>query len=150
MAPRLNEEEQKQIDESWDKALSPIDRLDHNALLDAMVVTGAYQRGVDRLMFYSEKSHKGGKVVMEIYFERASPDKDRFEIHFFDLSGKMIRHERYERQEVDTTYRDLFVNAPRHENIEPEPPAAARARETYRKRLAKIKELFPRLEDRDK
>ena len=66
MPVRLNEEEQKNIDQAWDKALTPVDRLDHVAMLDAFLITHAYQVGVDKLTFHSEKKVAAGMVVMDI------------------------------------------------------------------------------------
>ena len=45
---------QKKISASWEKALQPVDRLDRQAILDALICTQAYQMGVDRLHFRSE------------------------------------------------------------------------------------------------
>ena len=62
MPPRLDDNEQKQIDESWDKALTPVDRLDRRAVLVALVLSQAYQAGVDKLTFHSEKKCAAGTV----------------------------------------------------------------------------------------
>ena len=70
MPPRLDADGQKQIDDAWNQALTPIDKYDNQTLLDLLVITQAYQLGVDSLTFRSEKSFVGGKVVMEIAFDR--------------------------------------------------------------------------------
>src|SRR5450755_4458451 len=70
MPARLEADSQKKIDDAWEKALAPVDHLDHQAMLDTMVVTQAFQAGVDRLEFRSEKKFSGGMVVMEIHFDR--------------------------------------------------------------------------------
>ena len=51
---RLSDDDQKKMTESWEKALQPADRLDRQAILDALICTQAYQMGVDRLHFRSE------------------------------------------------------------------------------------------------
>src|SRR5690242_6495216 len=71
MPPRLDAEHQKSIDDSWNKALTPPNNLDNQTILDALVLTHAYEIGVDRLTFRSEKSFSGGTVVMEVHFDRA-------------------------------------------------------------------------------
>ena len=53
LPPRLEVEQQKVVDEAWEKALAPIDRVDHQVLLDSFVGTGAYQNGVDKLFLRS-------------------------------------------------------------------------------------------------
>jgi hypothetical protein len=109
MPVRLDDEGQKSVDQSWDKALDPIDRLAHQPLLDVLLSTQAYQIGVDRLTFRSEKKVAAGKVVMEIDYDRLKPDQDRFELKVYDPAGKLLRQERYRRAEVEETYQDLFV-----------------------------------------
>src|ERR1700733_4859686 len=75
MPVRLDNEEQKKIDESWNKAFAELDQINHQQLLDIFVGTGAYQLGVDKLHLRSEKRTAGGLVVMEINFDRAAADE---------------------------------------------------------------------------
>jgi hypothetical protein len=151
MAPRLDDEAQRQIDAAWEKALSPVDRLDHHLLLDVFVGTGAYQRGVDKLSFRSEKRYAGGLVVMEVHYDRAAPADDRFEVKVVDPAGKLLREERYGRDEVEQTYRDLYVNAPRPlKEGEPESPEEAEKRAKYQARWAKIEQVFPKPQEETK
>ena len=107
MPVRLNEEEQKNIDQAWDKALTPVDRLDHVAMLDAFLITHAYQVGVDKLTFHSEKKVAAGMVVMDIQYDRLKPGDDRFEVRVYDPSQKLLRQETYYRQEVEGAYQEL-------------------------------------------
>src|SRR5262245_60372520 len=76
---RLNGEGQKTMDDAWEKALAANPPLDNQTLLDALLLSQAYQGGVDRLRFQSEKEFSGGVVVMEVEYDRRVPDKDRFE-----------------------------------------------------------------------
>ena len=46
---------------------------------------------------------------MEIRFDRSSPKEDRFEITAVDKKGKVVRQERYEREQIEKTDRELFV-----------------------------------------
>lgn len=105
---RFDPELQKDIDSSWNRAFSPADKLAHQDLLDVMVGTQAYQFGVDTFMLRAEKRFVGGKVVMEVGFDRARPDDDRFMVSVYDTAGKLVRTERYAREEIDNTYRELF------------------------------------------
>jgi hypothetical protein len=133
MPARLTEEEQKEVQKSWDKALAPVGRLDHQLLLDVMVGTGAYQYGVDTVYFRSEKRFSGGRVVMEIHFDQANPVADRFEVKVVDPTGRTLREERYSRSEVEQTYRDLRPAPPG----QPDDPARAA-------RWERITEIFPK------
>ena len=101
MPVRLDAENQKKIDEAWDKALTPIDRFDHVAMLDAFLITHAYQVGVDKLTFHSEKKVAAGSVVMDIHYDRMTPGDDRFEVRIYDPSQKLLRQETYYRQEIE-------------------------------------------------
>ena len=51
---RLDDETQKKVDESWDRAFTPADRLVRQDLLDVMVGTQAYQLGVDTFALRAE------------------------------------------------------------------------------------------------
>jgi hypothetical protein len=109
MPVRLDDEQQKKINESWDKALTPVGRLDHPSLLDVMLSTQAYHFGVDKLTFRSEKRVTAGTVVMEIEYDRRLPGQDRFEVKLYDVPGQLVRQEIYGRQEINDAYAELFV-----------------------------------------
>jgi hypothetical protein len=111
MPVRLDAEGQKNIRESWDKALTPIDHFDHSALLDVFLLTQAYQVGVDKLSFRSEKKVALGRVVMEIEYDQLKPKEDRFEVKILDSAGKVLREEKYNRGEVERANEDLFKRA---------------------------------------
>src|SRR3954470_11170730 len=85
---RLDEEQQKQIDAVWDNMLTPVNRVEHETLLDVTVSFWLYQWGVDRMHLVSEKYFAGGKVVMEIDCERASPASDQFTITVLNERGQ--------------------------------------------------------------
>ena len=108
MPVRLDAEAQKKIDQTWDKALTPVGRFGHQGLLDFFVLTQAYQSGVDKLTFRSEKKVALGMVVMEIEYDRLKPIEDRFEVKIYDLAGNLLRQERYSREEVEGSSRDLL------------------------------------------
>src|SRR5947209_657713 len=136
LAPRPDDEMQQRIDKAWDAALSPVDRVNREQLLDAFVGTGAYQYGVDKLTFRSEKRFSGGVVVMEITFDRAAPDKDGFVVTVYDKAGKAVRRESYGRKEVEQAYHELFVDVPPQQgNPAPEEaPDAMRSRAGHQAR----------------
>jgi hypothetical protein len=145
MPPRLEADEQKKIDEAWDNALTPVDKLDRQATLDTLIVSQAFQAGVDRLDFRSEKKFSGGLVVMEIHFDRTKPNDDRFEVTIRDLADKELRHLVYNRAEVETAYRDL--NDPRYtqpqgQNVPQNQPVDPKKREEIQKRRAVVENLF--------
>ena len=108
MPARLNDDQQKQIDASWNTALSPVNRLDRRAVMDLMVLRYAFEIGIDRLNLRSEKDFAGGKAIMEIHIDRAKPAEDRFEFKVLDQAGREVRSERYNRAEVEATARDFY------------------------------------------
>src|SRR5437764_10232184 len=99
MPTRLDNENQLQIDEAWNRALSPITKHNHQALLDLMVMTAAYEIGVDELFLRSTKRYQAGLVVMELHYNRLIPENDRFVVQIFDPEGKLLRQENYDRAE---------------------------------------------------
>ena len=147
LPPRLEVEQQKVVDDAWEKALAPIDRVDHQVLLDSFVGTGAYQNGVDKLFLRSEKRFSGGLVIMEIHFDRTTPGEDRFEVTVTNPEGKALRKERYNRDEVEKTYRELFDKPTILAKDEQEPPELAERRAKFEARWAKINEVFPKPQD---
>jgi hypothetical protein len=150
MPPRLEPDEQKKIDDAWDQALTPVDHLDRQATLDTLIVSQAFQAGVDRLEFRSEKKFSGGVVVMEIHFDRARPNDDRFEVSVRDPAGKELRRLVYTRAEVEAAYRDLNdsrYTQPQGPNLPPNQPVDARKREEVQKRRAVVEQLFQKAED---
>ena len=145
MPQRLPEDSQKEIDACWDRAFAPADKLDHQSLLDVMVGTQAYQLGVDSFTLRAEKRITGGAVVMEVHFDRTQPAEDRFLVTVIDANERIVRSERYSRQEVEATYDILFVHP--HGNVHApgglqvgEKPERRAEREA---RWARIQKLFP-------
>jgi hypothetical protein len=100
---RLDDAVQKSIDDSWSQALTPVNHLDHQALLDTLLFTQAYQFGVDKVSFRSEKKVNQGTVVMEIEFDRLNPDQDRFEVTVLGPNQAKVRQEKYQRKEIEDT-----------------------------------------------
>ena len=98
MPARFDPDSQKEIDAAWDRAFAPAGKLERQELLDVMVGTQAYQLGIDTFHLKATKKFAGGTVVMEVTFDRARPDDDRFEVSVYDESGKLVRQERYTRR----------------------------------------------------
>jgi hypothetical protein len=146
MPPRLEDAEQKQVDESWDKALDPVDKLDRQALLDALILSQAYQAGVDKLTFRSEKKCAAGTVIMEIHFDRAKPDQDRFDLRVVAANGQIVRELSYNRKEVETTYKELHDPKFDPDRQPPQPLQGdeVRKREEVKKRIEAVVQLFPK------
>lgn len=134
---RLDPETQTKIDEGWSKAFAPVNRFDHQGLLDVMVGARAYQLGVDSLAMKSEKRFAGGRAVMEVQYERTKPEQDRFEVTIYDDRGKMLRSERFDRSEIEATYRTL------HETIPENAPDTKTRRAEQEARWNRVGELFP-------
>jgi hypothetical protein len=141
MAPRFEPEQLHQIDAAWDRALSPVDRLTRERWLDLFVGASAYQAGVDKLSFHSEKRFAGGLVVMEVVFDRAVPTNDHFRVEVFDLAGQLVREETYDRHEVEKAYQDLHVDRPPPVQGS-EPPETTAKRAEYETRWKQITEYF--------
>jgi len=112
MVDRPSAESQKIIDSSWDNMLSPRDRLAHQLLLDVVTANQLHQIGVDRLSLRSEKSIRGGLIVMEVNYDRARPDADEFVIRCVDSNGKETRRERYSRAEVEESLKRIIGPGP--------------------------------------
>jgi hypothetical protein len=91
---------------------------------------------VDTLTLRSEKRFAGGRVVMEVHFDRAKPDDDRFVVTVFDPAGAVARQERYARAEVEQTARELY-----------QPRPGARPNEAVEARWKEVGELLPRPPD---
>jgi hypothetical protein len=138
---RLDPEAQKAIDDGWNRALTPPDKLGRQELLDVLVGVQAYQLGVDSFTFRAEKRFAGGKVVMEVGYDRSRPNDDRFEVTVYDDAGKVVRNERYTREEIDETFHALFV-IPRDDHGPAEAAPALRA--DHHRRWEKIVSLFPK------
>lgn len=150
MVPRLEQEGQKIIDEAWDKALTPVDRYDNQALLDMLMNTHAYQYGVDKLDFRSEKKISAALVVMEIRYDRLVPEMDYFHVTILNAAGDLVRKESYGREQVETTYQDLFVNYPTLKRRREDGTASAedlKRLEEVERRLARVEQVFPKIDD---
>jgi hypothetical protein len=153
MPVRLEDEDQLSINKSWEKVLLPVDRFDNQALLDILLVTNAYQIGVDKLEFRSEKKFSGGIVVMEIRYDRLLPEKDRFEVKILNSDGKLVRQETYDRKQIDQTDQDLSVDChelrrKREEKVAT--PDEIKRLEAYEARFGVIESVFPKFEEKRK
>ncbi|MBI5863205.1 MAG: hypothetical protein HZB38_01575 [Planctomycetes bacterium] len=97
---RLDSEEQANVDQSWANMFSPPQRLDRTLLLDTLLSGRMHERGVDELKLVSKKRVGDALVVMEVDFDRLSPDFDAFTVTYLDAPGLEMRHERYTFDEV--------------------------------------------------
>src|SRR4051794_19573255 len=79
MGQRLDKTDQAAVDAGWQRAIEQNNELGRQGWLDMMVGTYAFERGVDRFHFKSEKEIEDRLVVMEVWFDRAQPDEDAFE-----------------------------------------------------------------------
>ena len=147
---RLEADAQKKTDNAWENAVNPPERLERQPLLDALILTQAYQAGVDRLLFHSEKDFSGGTVVMEIHFDRLKPNDDRFEIRILDKTGKTQRELTYNRAEIEKASKELhdpkYANT-RDPNDPLLDPEEAKKRQEVQQRIAAVEALFPKQEE---
>lgn len=144
MVNRLDADAQKQVDEAWNKAVRRVNQLDRQQWLDLFVGAQIFQAGVDHLSLRSEKKLAEGHVVMEVTFDRANPEKDRFAVQFFDPAGKMSRELLYQREEIEKTYHDLFVGGAKEGKIELN---NERQQANQESRWAAICEFFPKAKE---
>jgi hypothetical protein len=112
MAARPRDDQQKQVDTSWDNMLSRPDRLDRQLLLDVITSNQLHHFGVDRLTLRSEKAVRGGKVVMEVNYDRMHPEQDEFVVRCLDSKGMETRRERYSRHDVESSVKKLIGPGP--------------------------------------
>ncbi len=109
MAPRLEPEMQRQVDQAWDNLLTPVRRVDRQTLLDANIAFWMYTMGVDRLHMVSQKCFSGGTAIMEIDCDRANADSDQYTITVLDRQGRTVRRERYSRSDVEESSKMLVT-----------------------------------------
>lgn len=107
MVERLSVEDQEEIDQIWDNLLNPIDRTDRELLLDVLITTYLFQRGVDKLELRATKAFTSGSIVMQVFYDRNDPLYDRFIIEVFDKKWKLMRRESYNRNEVEKAIEEL-------------------------------------------
>ena len=145
----LLDDEQRTVDESWERAMTPIDRLEREPLLDALIITEGYQLGVDRLHLRSEKDFSGGVVVMEIHITRKRPVDDRFEVTVLDKNGKILREFMYSREEVERVHRELRQSKYAcKDSTEPlENDYEIRKRAEIQARLKAVEQIFPQMDE---
>jgi hypothetical protein len=152
MPTRLENEDQLKIDEAWNRALSPITNHNHQAWLDILVTTAAYEIGVDELFLRSTKRFQAGLVVMELHYNRLIPENDRFVVQVFDPEGKLLRQENYDRAEVEKTNKELSKDL--RELKQKKESGTATPEELNQladleARLKTIEQAFPRLKDNE-
>jgi len=76
---------------------------------------------------------------MEVRYDRSLPQEDVFEVQVLDDTGKLLRKERFTRNDVESTVRDLFPGNVR--------PADDEERKKFERqhdaRWEKIRSYFP-------
>jgi hypothetical protein len=150
---RLEEARQKAVDDAWEKALSPVGQHDNQTLLDILIVTQAHQTGVDKFEFRSEKKFSGGGVIMTMRYDRATPKDDRFEIKVVDADGKVLRQERYGREQIERTSKELVQDANSLSQKKEQgtaSPDELKKLAAIEARLAVIEAIFPKPKEEEK
>ena len=125
---RLDEEKQRRIDDMWNNMLTPPHRLDRQLFLDVLVLHQLHAQGVDRLTLRSEKAYDAGNVVMEVSFDRSSPDADRLRVRVYDRRRKLVREECFAGEAVWRTVHELGRIVTASESDPPDVLAAKAAR----------------------
>lgn len=100
---------QREVDAAWTHLLSPVDRANRDELLNVIAMTGAYQLGVERLEFRSQKQYANGTVIMEVRHDRLAPQDDRVTVIVLDKAGVEQRREQYTRTEVEQVYAEMSL-----------------------------------------
>ena len=136
MVVRIEEKDQVQINEAWENMLSPPGRLDRILLLDTVMAYQLYQVGTDRVYFGSDKHLRDGVVTMEVFFDRRSPESDRFTIRYVNGRRQQELYETYLRQEVDDRFEFLFPSVA--ERNETSGDAAKLSEEEWKAREAEL------------
>lgn len=152
MPVRLDDADQKAIDDAWNQALTPVDRYDRQNVLDILLGSQAYEFGVDRLTFRSEKKVSIGTVIMEIEFDRLTPEQDRFVVMVVGPKGKVLRREEYHRGEVEKVDRELFAECDELRQKKAQgavTPEEAQRLAALEARRAVIETAFPRPKAKD-
>jgi hypothetical protein len=152
MPTRLKDDDQLKIDEAWNRALSPITNHNHQALLDLLVTTSAYEIGVDELFLRSTKRFQAGLVVMELHYNRLIPENDRFVVQVFDPEGKLLRQENYDRAEVEKTNKELSMDLRELEQKKESgtaTPEELNQLADLKARSKTIEQAFPRFKDKE-
>lgn len=108
MGHQLTSDQQKVVDESWQRAIVADEELGRQGWLDLMVRSFAFEYGVDRFHFTSEKQVDDRLVTMEVWFDRERPDDDAFEVTMFDAERKILRKERYSRADVEESIAAMY------------------------------------------
>ncbi len=106
---RLDLERQAKVNEVWEDMFATPDRLDRTLLLDVLLVSRLFQRGVDHLHMVSEKQVGDGLVVMVVQFDREVPENDSFTVTYLDPDGMEVRQECFTRDEVVDRMEFLFT-----------------------------------------
>ena len=140
---RLPPQEQAQVEQMWANMLTPAGRLDRDLLLDTLISYQLHHLGIDRLSLHGEKDYAGGRVTMDIAFDRLRPNVDSFTVAVSDRCGRRVRLERYKGQEVlDHVHSLMYPPHSRQTDDNgqpvPEPPELAARRRDYEQRLERI------------
>lgn len=146
MGSHLTPDQQQVVDQSWQRALAADDELGRQGWLDLMVGSFAFQYGVDRFHFTSEKEVDNRLAVMEVRFNRAQPDDDAFEITVFDGERKILRKERYNRADVEESIAAMYdTNA----SADAQSENWKRLTQDREARRHRIERIFPRPDGAD-
>ena len=87
---------------------------------------------------------------MEVHFNRDIPADDRFEVKVENLQGVILRRERYNRDDVEKAYRELFAQPRQLAEGEKEDPEQAASHAKFEARWAKIAECFTKSKEAEK
>lgn len=142
---RISDEEHVQLSEGWARFVSDPGSVDRTTLLDTILLTQSWHKGVDRLYLVAERDVGATRVITETQFERTRPELDTFTVRFIDRDGRLLREDVYGREAIDAAIALAMTN----ESAEPadgEEPAAFLDRQMRiaerDARMARVQALF--------
>lgn len=101
MPRRLPPQVQASVDYGWDHLVAAGAAVNHEGLLDAILLHEVWHRGVDRLHLTSEKQVGDTRVILETEFVREQPESDRFTIRFVAGDGTLYREDVFTRADLE-------------------------------------------------
>ncbi len=112
MPERLSLERQTAMDDGWTHLVAHHSTASREALMDAILLHQAWQRGVDSLRLTTEKQVGDVRVRMQSRFDRDAPDADEFRVDFIAADGWVLRSESISGHEMDAALQLYLAQTP--------------------------------------
>lgn len=98
---RLSDQEQAEFSEGWARFVSNLGSVDRTTILDTILLTQSWYKGVDRLYLIAERDVGDTRVITETQFERTRPELDTFTVRFIAKDGRLLREDVYGRDAIE-------------------------------------------------